>query len=151
MATRRRTAVPTYEEVRRQTQRTGQTAYDRDVLGSGPQVAGNQFGRAAQGRTERLDDPETNRAIDLAKDGDVTLLLPYRPTPSSCKPRPRTKAAGYDRDTMTLRVQFRNGRIYEYYNVPPRIWNNFKRVKSPGKFINRHLNAYPYAELDMRE
>jgi len=45
---------------------------------------------------------------------------------------------------QTLRIRFRNGQVYGYYNVPPNVWRNFKRVKSPGRFINRVLNFYPY-------
>jgi surface antigen len=28
---------------------------------------------------------------------------------------------------------------YEYYNVSQQTWQNFKRVKSPGKAINRYF------------
>jgi hypothetical protein len=91
-------------------------------------------------------------AIQLAKDGDDTDLLPYQPTPSINPPRPRTLAAGYDKDSQTLRVRFRNGQVYGYYNVPPNVWRNFKRVKSPGRAINRTLNNFPYApEHDLDE
>uniref|UniRef100_A0AAU3IA48 KTSC domain-containing protein n=1 Tax=Streptomyces sp. NBC_01393 TaxID=2903851 RepID=A0AAU3IA48_9ACTN len=91
-------------------------------------------------------------AIQLAKDGDDTELLPYQPTPSINPPRPRTLAAGYDKDSQTLRVRFRNGQVYGYYNVPPNVWRNFKRVKSPGRAINRTLNSFAYApEHDLDE
>jgi hypothetical protein len=91
-------------------------------------------------------------AIQLAKDGDDTDLLPYQPTPSINPPRPRTLAAGYDKDSQTLRVRFRNGQVYGYYNVPPNVWRNFRRWKSPGRGINRVLNDYPYApEHDLDE
>jgi hypothetical protein len=43
-----------------------------------------------------------------------------------------------------LRVQFRDGSRYVYFQVPPTVWKNFKRVKSPGRFVNRVLNAYAY-------
>lgn len=91
---------------------------------------------------------ETEQALDMARLGDDTILLPYQPTPSINPPRPRTLAAGYDRNTQTLRVRFRDGTPWEYYDVPPRVWQNFKRVKSPGRFINRTLNNYPYAQGD---
>lgn len=80
---------------------------------------------------------DTAQAVQEALAGDDTDLLPYQPTPSSNRPRPRTLAAGYDSKTRTLRVRFRDGTPWEYYDVPPSVWQNFKRVKSPGKFINR--------------
>lgn len=88
-------------------------------------------------------------AIDLAREGDDSALLPYQPTPSINPPRPRTLAAGYNRETETLRVRFRDGQVYEYFDVPERVWRNFKRVKSPGRAINRTLNQYEYAPMDL--
>jgi hypothetical protein len=77
-------------------------------------------------------------------EGDDSFLLPYRPTPSSYPARPRTQAAGYNRKTKELRVQFRDGTRYVYHDVPPNVWKNFKRVASPGKAVNRVLNNYSY-------
>ena len=102
-------------------------------------------GRAAQAEAARLMSPEEASAIVRARAGDDTALFPYTPTPSINPPRPRTQAAGYSRDTQTLRVKFRDGAVYEYYDVPPNVWRNFQRVKSPGRAINRTLNNYTYA------
>lgn len=104
--------------------------------------------QTAMSQTERTQSPLLAQAIEMAREGDDSMLLPYQPTPSINPPRPRTLAAGYDRDTQVLRIRFRDGAGYEYENVPPRLWRNFKRVKSPGRFINRHLNYYPYSRAD---
>ncbi|RZU36057.1 KTSC domain-containing protein [Streptomyces sp. BK022] len=102
--------------------------------------------------SRRVMSEELSDAIQLAKDGDDSELLPYQPTPSINPPRPRTLAAGYDKDSQTLRVRFRNGQVYGYYNVPPNVWRNFRRWKSPGRGINRVLNNFPYApEHDLDE
>ncbi|MFE9525110.1 KTSC domain-containing protein [Streptomyces sp. NPDC006631] len=107
---------------------------------------------AVRAGSRRVMSQELADAIQLAKDGDDFDLLPYQPTPSINPPRPRTLAAGYDKDSQTLRVRFRNGEVYGYYNVPPNVWRNFKRVKSPGRAINRTLNNFPYApEHDLDE
>lgn len=87
---------------------------------------------------------ETALAMQEAKLGDDTVLLPYQPTPSINPPRPRTLAAGYDATTETLRIRFRDGPIYAYNGVSKREWRNFKRVKSPGRYVNRILNAKDY-------
>lgn len=89
--------------------------------------------------------PAEAAAILRARAGDDSGLFPYTPTPSIDPPRPRTQAAGYSKETQTLRVKFRQGAVYEYYDVPANVWRNFQRVKSPGKFINRTLNNYAYA------
>lgn len=77
--------------------------------------------------------------------GDDRPLLPYQPTPTINPGRPRTLAAGYDANAMTLRVKFRDGDVYGYYNVPPSVWYRFQRASSPGRFINTVLNRYPYS------
>lgn len=107
-------------------------------------------GRSAQAEAERNMPPEEAAAIVRARAGDDSALFPYTPTPSINPPRPRTQAAGYSAATETLRIKFRDGAVYEYYDVPPSVWRNFRRVKSPGKHINRVLNGYTYARrLDL--
>jgi hypothetical protein len=102
-------------------------------------------GKAAQAEAARRMDPAEAAAILRARSGDDSSLFPYAPTPSINPPRPRTQAAGYSSQTQTLRVKFRSGAVYEYYDVPPNVWRNFQRVKSPGRLINRTLNQYSYA------
>lgn len=99
--------------------------------------------------------PRTNTlatAIEAFELGDDTMLFPYDPTDTSNPARPRTQKAGYNRATRELRIMFREGAanyagqtaVYVYRDVPPRVWTNFQRVRSPGKFINRVLNGYDY-------
>lgn len=96
-------------------------------------------GETAKAEAERNESPFIAEAIRRARSGDDSMLLPYQPTPSINPPRPRTLAAGYDAKTRTLRVRFRDGAGYEYYNVNPQTWQNFKRVRSPGRAINRYF------------
>ncbi|WP_157407309.1 KTSC domain-containing protein [Actinomadura atramentaria] len=93
-------------------------------------------------------DAETELAFTMARRGDDSLLLPYRPTRSINPPRPRTVAAGYDEETETLRVRFRDGTPWEYYGVSEQVWNEFRSTNSPGRFINRVLNNYDYGRGD---
>lgn len=113
-----------------------------------PQTISSQVSAASQeparAEANRRMTYETALAIQEAKLGDDTILLPYQPTPSINPPRPRTLAAGYDKSTETLRIRFRDGPVYAYNEVSQREWNNFKRVKSPGRFVNRVLNQKPY-------
>lgn len=74
------------------------------------------------------------------------------PTKTINPPRPRTLEAGWERITDQshpsypgiLRVRFRDGTPWEYHQVESSVWQRFKRVQSPGRFINRVLNQYPY-------
>ena len=42
----------------------------------------------------------------------------------------------YDYGSLKLTVSFNNGRIYEYLNVPRKLYNDFKNSESKGQFIN---------------
>lgn len=143
---RRRVRVPSVADMT-PPPRVKTRPYDAQVLGvsTARDYGSSQTAKSEANRTMNY---ATAAAIQAAKDGDDSLLLPYQPTPSINPPRPRTLGMGYDADTQTLRVRFREGKGYEYYGVPPRVWRNIKRVKSPGRAINRTLNMYPYAEAD---
>lgn len=152
----RRKAVNRVPPVR-PTRRAG-SAWDRTFLGDNrygeqPETPMRSFvpnqgsfgdSRAIRNEVRQNTDILTAQEIQMALLGDDTRLLPYQPTPTINPGRPRTLAAGYDERTMTLRVKFRDGETYEYYQVPPSVWYKFQRVSSPGRFINTTLNRYPY-------
>ncbi|MFD9947139.1 KTSC domain-containing protein [Nonomuraea sp. NPDC059023] len=125
-----------------------------------PSPAGNGYEQLALDFTQADEaddralhmDPMEWWAREMAARGNDVYLFAYQPTPSINPPRPRTLAAGYAKSISTLYIRFRNGSVYGYYNVTPNIWRNFRRAKSPGRYINRVLNFYPYApepDLDM--
>ena len=132
-------------------------AYSKIVLGNGAPAAAvppahrvpdTASAEVAQAVAETETSDALLDALEDARLGNDQNLLPYQPTPSINPPRPRPLAAGYDRDTQTLRVRFRDGTPWVYYEVSPEEWRNFRRVKSPGRYINRVLNAHPYMRGD---
>lgn len=56
--------------------------------------------------------------------------------------------AAYNPNLKDLRVVFRDGTPWVYHAVDSVIWERFRRTASPGRFINRVLNAYPYERGD---
>lgn len=55
---------------------------------------------------------------------------------------------GYDEQTETLEVEFLNGSVYQYYNVPPDLFERFRTAPSKGQFLNAMIrNAYPYSRV----
>lgn len=66
------------------------------------------------------------------------------PHDSTNKQGPRTLQARYSRRFQWLEVVFRDGTPWHYEEVPPNLWQSFKRTASPGKFINAVLNDFPY-------
>lgn len=150
---RRRASVPSSSDVDYTSLRKGKKggrAFDSLVLQAEAPTRKeiSQQDLAAKARTLRDTSVDVLKAMEDAKLGDDQALLPYQPTPSINPPRPRTLAAGYDPQTKTLRVRFRDGTPWAYYDVEPREWRNFTRVKSPGRYINRTLNQHPYSRDD---
>lgn len=78
--------------------------------------------------------------------GDVRISV--APTKTTNPGRPRTLAMGYDYGTDTLRVVFREGAVYDYFNVSTAQWWRMKRSASPGKFINRVLADHEYTRVE---
>jgi hypothetical protein len=78
--------------------------------------------------------------------GDVRLTV--APTKSSDPGRPRTRAMGYDHETDTLRVVFREGAVYDYFDVSTAEWSRMRRSASPGRFINRVLSTNEYVRIN---
>lgn len=88
-----------------------------------------------------------SRNLEMAYLGDDSLLLPIK-TNSSRPQRPRTLAAGYDKENHVLFVRFRDGAGYEYHDVTQSQWRTFRDNASPGKYINSELNHHLYFPAD---
>ena len=57
-------------------------------------------------------------------------------------------AVGYDPATQTLEVEFHGGRVYQYYDVPKRIFDELMRAPSTGKFFSAYIKeGYPYSRV----
>jgi KTSC domain len=57
-------------------------------------------------------------------------------------------SVGYDPDSETLEVEFTNGSIYQYFNVPNHLHEQFMMAPSKGQFLNAYIiNAYPYSRV----
>ena len=76
------------------------------------------------------------------------VRISVAPTKSSNPGRPRTRAMGYDYGTDTLRVVFREGAVYDYFDVTTAQWWRMRRSASPGRFINRVLAGNDYTRVE---
>jgi hypothetical protein len=63
--------------------------------------------------------------------------------------RPRTIAAGYDPDWQKLTIVFRDGTVWNYYDVPKEVWNYFHSLHSKGLYIKSTLDGYDYGPADV--
>lgn len=50
------------------------------------------------------------------------------------------KAVGYDQDNAILVIEFRDGSVYEYYDVPQYEYDGLMCAESKGKYA--HANIY---------
>ncbi len=47
---------------------------------------------------------------------------------------------GYDPSSGTLEVEFNNGgAIWQYYDFPEHMWNEFENAESHGKYFNANI------------
>ena len=49
------------------------------------------------------------------------------------------RSIGYDSKSRTLEVEFHNGSIYRYFDVPESIYNALMSASSHGSFFHRHI------------
>lgn len=76
-------------------------------------------------------------------ESDAPAPLSLVPTSTTNPDRPRTVAAGYDRNRSVLTVVFRDGTYYNYYEVNTNEWQDFKRRVSKGQYIYKYLDFKP--------
>lgn len=51
-------------------------------------------------------------------------------------------SVGYDDATTTLEVEFKQGRIYQYFDVPRGHYEALLREASPGAYLAAHVKPY---------
>lgn len=58
-------------------------------------------------------------------------------------------AVGFDPETQTLAVTFRNGTEYHYYNVTPAVFEEICAASSPGQYFDLYVKkaGYSYARI----
>lgn len=55
---------------------------------------------------------------------------------------------GYDAPSMTLEIGFKNGTVYQYFDVPESVYQELLRSDSVGTFLNQQIkNSYRYAKV----
>lgn len=69
------------------------------------------------------------------QEGQLTANLILSQTSTSNPDEPRTLKAGYDDTNYILTVEFRDGTLYNYYDVPPSMWQEFYNSFSKGVYL----------------
>jgi len=65
--------------------------------------------------------------------------MPRKPVRSS-----NIASIGYDESSKTLEVEFLNGAIYQYYNVPLSIYKGLMTAQSHGGYLDENVKDAGY-------
>lgn len=59
------------------------------------------------------------------------------------------KSIGYDESAMVLEVEFNNGAVYQYYNVPLYIYEGLMAADSHGRYLDQYVKkgGYRYVQV----
>ena len=54
-------------------------------------------------------------------------------------------SVGYDERSSTLEVEFQSGAVYDYFDVPPKVYKALLKASSKGRFVSRRIrDRYPF-------
>lgn len=57
-------------------------------------------------------------------------------------------SAGYDAPSETLEVEFKDGAVYQYFNVGSTMYEAFMQASSKGQYFNAYIkNAVPFSRV----
>jgi len=57
-------------------------------------------------------------------------------------------SAGYDSGSETLEIEFKDGSVYQYYNVSEHLYEQFKAAPSKGQFFHVYIrDAVPFSRV----
>jgi hypothetical protein len=58
------------------------------------------------------------------------------------------RAIGYDSDNAILEIEFKDGAVYEYYEVPQYVYDEFITADSHGKYAHKNIyKVYRYERI----
>lgn len=58
------------------------------------------------------------------------------------------EAVGYDEDSSTLQVEFKNGGVYQYFDVPEVVFIGLRDADSVGRYLNANIKGtYRYSKV----
>lgn len=58
------------------------------------------------------------------------------------------RSIGYDSQSATLKVEFSSGDIYQYFDVPEHLYQQFLHASSHGQFLNDNIRySYRYQKI----
>ena len=57
-------------------------------------------------------------------------------------------SAGYDSGSQTMEIEFKDGAVYQYYNVSEHLYEQFKLASSKGQFFHMYIrSSVPFSRV----
>ena len=63
--------------------------------------------------------------------------MEWIPTPQSSN----VAGFGYDDERRVLKVEFKNGSVYDYFDVPDQVFNGMKSASSVGQYLAQQVKG----------
>ena len=60
------------------------------------------------------------------------------------------RSVGYDASQYTLEIEFHNGSIYQYFNVPQVVYQGLLAASSHGQYFDQHIRKAGYSLRKIR-
>ncbi len=58
------------------------------------------------------------------------------------------ESVGYDEDSSTLEIEFKNGSTYQYFDVPENVFANLRDADSVGGYLAANIKgSYRYSKV----
>lgn len=58
------------------------------------------------------------------------------------------RSIGYDLKSLTLEIEFHDGSVYQYFDVPESVYNALMSASSHGSFFHRHIkDRFQWAKI----
>jgi KTSC domain len=58
-------------------------------------------------------------------------------------------SVGYDERASVLEVEFESGDVYDYFDVPARVYKDLLKAPSKGRFVSRRIrDRYPFVKRE---
>ena len=58
------------------------------------------------------------------------------------------RSMGYQRRRKILEIEFHSGVVYQYLDVPERVYEEFRQAESKGRYFNCEIrDGYPFVRL----
>ena len=90
------------------------------------------------------DGPVSEQPIDSAPAASREHAIERTPIRSSA-----LRSIGYDQEQRVLEIEFTNGAVYQYFDVPREVYRGLMAAESHGRYFHQHVRDAGYRNQRM--